>query len=184
METTAAVELTSRNHQSAKPALRSPAQISATVATIFAAAIFGFFYAWVCSTMWGLDNADPRIAIPAMQAMNESVRNFVFMPAFFFTPLVLAIAGLLALRERSKPSAYLLFAASVLYLVGGLGLTLLVNVPMNEELAQVTVPADRAEAAQIWQDYSSRWQVWNAVRTVVSGFALVLSVRVVAQLRT
>lgn len=22
-------------------------------------AIFGFFYAWVCSTMWGLDATDP-----------------------------------------------------------------------------------------------------------------------------
>ena len=26
-------------------------------------AIFGFFYAWVCSTMWGLDAADPFVAI-------------------------------------------------------------------------------------------------------------------------
>ncbi len=40
-------------------------------------AIFGFFYAWVCSTMWGLDQADPRVAIASMQAMNASVRNAV-----------------------------------------------------------------------------------------------------------
>ena len=37
---------------------------------LFCGAIFGFFYAWVCSTMWGLDSADPRVAIAAMQAMN------------------------------------------------------------------------------------------------------------------
>lgn len=53
---------------------------------LLAAAIFGFFYAWVCSTMWGLDAADPAIAIQAMQAMNASVRNAVFFPAFFLTP--------------------------------------------------------------------------------------------------
>lgn len=29
-------------------------------------AIFGFFYAWVCSTMWGLDQIDPNVAIEAM----------------------------------------------------------------------------------------------------------------------
>jgi hypothetical protein len=52
---------------------------------VFCGAIFGFFYAWVCSTMWGLDQADPRVAIAAMKAMNASVRNAVFFPAFFLT---------------------------------------------------------------------------------------------------
>ncbi|WGW03767.1 hypothetical protein [Tropicibacter oceani] len=29
-------------------------------------AIFGFFYAWACSTMWGLDAIDPEdVAVPA-----------------------------------------------------------------------------------------------------------------------
>lgn len=162
--------------------LYSPAHIAAVTATIFAGAIFGFFYAWVCSTMWGLDNADPRVAIAAMQAMNDSVRNFVFMPAFFFTPLVLAAAGFLAFREESMSSAYLLFGAAVLYAVGGLGLTLLVNVPMNEELARVTVPENIEEAASIWHDYSGRWQAWNGVRTVVSGLSLLMPVLAVARL--
>ena len=60
---------------------------------LLAAAIFGFFYAWVCSTMWGLDAAAPEIAIKAMQAMNASVRNAVFFPAFFLTPIVLALTA-------------------------------------------------------------------------------------------
>ena len=34
---------------------------------LFAGAIFGFFYAWVCSTMWGLDQANSSVAIQAMQ---------------------------------------------------------------------------------------------------------------------
>ncbi|CAH2407557.1 hypothetical protein MES5069_60169 [Mesorhizobium escarrei] len=32
---------------------------------VFCGAIFGFFYAWVCSTMWGLDQTDPRVTIVA-----------------------------------------------------------------------------------------------------------------------
>ena len=47
----------------------------AILALLHAGAIFGFFYAWACSTVWGLDAADPNVAIPAMQAMNASVRN-------------------------------------------------------------------------------------------------------------
>ena len=41
----------------------------ASLALLLAGAIFGFFYAWVCSTMWGLDSAHPVAAITAMQAV-------------------------------------------------------------------------------------------------------------------
>ncbi len=78
-------------------------RIAGLTAVVFSGAIFGFFYAWVCSTMWGLDATDPRVAIQAMQAMNGSVRNAVFAPAFFGTPFVLWIAALLAWRiDRSR----------------------------------------------------------------------------------
>lgn len=65
-------------------------------------AIFGFFFAWVCSTMWGLDDADPRVAIEAMQAMNASVRNWVFAPAFFGTPVFLAAAAAVAWAAQAR----------------------------------------------------------------------------------
>jgi uncharacterized membrane protein len=67
--------------------------LTSLVALVLTGAIFGFFYAWVCSTMWGLDDADPRVAIAAMQAMNASVRNAVFFPAFFLTPVALCVAA-------------------------------------------------------------------------------------------
>ena len=35
----------------------------AALALLHSGAIFGFFYAWICSTMWGLDAADPNVAI-------------------------------------------------------------------------------------------------------------------------
>ena len=66
---------------------------------LLSAAIFGFFYAWVCSTMWGLDSTDPRVAIKAMQAMNASVVNGIFAPAFFATPVMLAITGVILWRQ-------------------------------------------------------------------------------------
>lgn len=89
----------------------SPIVIGLSVASIvFCGAIFGFFYAWVCSTMWGLDQADPRVAIAAMQAMNASVRNWAFFPAFFLTPVVLVVTALAA-RAAGSGGAARLFAA-------------------------------------------------------------------------
>ncbi|TIP78494.1 MAG: hypothetical protein E5X60_39655, partial [Mesorhizobium sp.] len=74
-------------------------------------AIFGFFYAWVCSTMWGLDQTDPRVAIEAMQAMNASVRNAVFFPAFFLTPVVLGLTAAAMLFDGRKSPAFWFAAA-------------------------------------------------------------------------
>lgn len=137
---------------------------------LLGAAIFGFFFAWVCSTMWGLDAAEPRVAIAAMQAMNASVRNAVFFPAFFLTPVAMAItAALLLNAQRDAAIAFGIGAA--IYLIGGLILTLAVNVPMNEALAHIAIPDDPIAAADIWQSYSERWQIWNQIRTVASGIA-------------
>ncbi|MBA1140223.1 DUF1772 domain-containing protein [Mesorhizobium sp. CCANP35] len=145
------------------------------ISIILAGAIFGFFYAWVCSTMWGLDQADPRVAIKAMQAMNASVRNAVFFPAFFLTPVVLGLTAAAARYGGHKVPAFWFAAAGAVYLGFGLILTLSVNVPMNEALAATAVPDDITTARQVWQDYSGRWQFWNQVRTLTSGIALALA---------
>ena len=138
-------------------------------------AIFGFFYAWVCSTMWGLDAADPRVAIQAMQAMNASVRNMVFAPAFFGTPVALMATAALAYMTGRTGAATAFAVAAVVYLFGGLVLTMTVNVPMNEALAEVAVPESIEQAQDIWSAYSSKWQVFNQIRTGASWLALMLA---------
>lgn len=148
------------------------ASTSSLIALLLFGAIFGFFYAWVCSTMWGLDQADPRVAVEAMQAMNASVRNAVFFPAFFLTPLVGLIAAYFVWRSGEVQAAILLAAASIIYFVGALLPTMFVNVPMNEALAIVTGLDEPGRAAQIWADYSPTWQMWNIGRTIASGVAL------------
>ena len=137
-----------------------------------AGALFGFFYAWVCSTMWGLDAADPRVAIAAMQAMNASVRNLVFAPVFFGTPIILALTALVLWRSELGAAAIWFALAAAVVGVLAVGLTMAVNVPMNETLARQDVPEDIEAARAIWAAYSPDWQFWNQVRTVTSGVGL------------
>ena len=150
-------------------------RIAALTSLLFLGAIFGFFYAWVCSTMWGLDAADPRVAIAAMQAMNASVRNAVFFPAFFLTPLVLLATAALAWQARRTSAALGFAAAGALYAVGGILFTSLMNIPLNDGLAAVTVPTDIEAARAIWEQYSGEWQWRNITRTVLSGVALLIA---------
>lgn len=160
-------------------ALRSPVPATlvmlALISLLLCGAIFGFFYAWICSTMWGLDAADPAVAISAMQAMNASVRNAVFAPAFFGTPVALVITAIVARSSGRKRSAVAFLAAGGVYLFGGVVLTMCMNVPMNEALALISVPDDAAAAQYIWDNYSGDWQFWNVVRTFASGISLALT---------
>ncbi|WP_068305450.1 DUF1772 domain-containing protein [Pararhodobacter sp. CCB-MM2] len=144
------------------------------VALLFSGAIFGFFYAWTVSTMWGLDAADPRVAIEAMQAMNASVRNAAFAPVFFGTPFVLLFTASAAMAADRR-AAWLFGVAAVVYFVGALMLTVTVNVPLNEALAATAVPIERAQAALVWSEYSGRWQLFNEIRMALSGVSLLLT---------
>lgn len=143
------------------------------LALLLSAAIFGFFYAWVCSTMWGLDSTEPNIAIAAMQAMNASVRNPVFAPAFFGTAPALIVTAFLAWRDEATASAWAFGAAGLVYFLGGMVLTMTINAPMNQALA--LVDPDAPEAAGIWSAYSRDWQFWNQMRMLASGAALLLA---------
>lgn len=148
--------------------------LAALVGLLLSGAIFGFFYAWVCSTMWGLDAADPRVAIAAMQEMNASVRNMTFAPAFFGTGPVLALVAGLAYASGKPHVAIAFGVAAAVYVAGAMLPTILVNVQMNEALAATPAPEDRDAAREIWQAYSPPWQAWNLARTVASGAALTL----------
>jgi uncharacterized membrane protein len=147
-------------------------KLSALTATLITGALFGFFYAWVCSAMYGLDATDPRTAIQAMQSINASVRNAVFFPVFFLTPVALALtsAQLFVGSQRSPALFFGLAAVTAGFLA--IGLTIIVHIPMNEALAGLEVPSDIAAAQAIWDGYSPDWQFWNVVRTVTSGVAL------------
>ena len=119
----------------------------ALLSLLFISAIFGFFYAYSVSAMWGLDVVSPIAAIEAMQGINAEVRNAAFFPAFFLTPVFLAATALLAYRRTAQTAALAFGAAALVYLVGGIVLTAMMNIPMNEELAVVVIPENPTEAA-------------------------------------
>lgn len=153
-----------------------PTLILIYLSLLLSAAIFGFFYAWVCSTMWGLDAADPRVAIEAMQMMNGSVRNAVFAPAFFGTPVALGMTAFMLWRAQFNRSALLFSLSASIYLLFGLILTMAINVPMNEALGALSVPQDIDQAREIWAEYSGPWQFWNQTRAVASGISFLFAV--------
>ncbi|HLO47837.1 MAG TPA: anthrone oxygenase family protein [Kamptonema sp.] len=122
--------------------------------------------------MSALGRLQPAQGIAAMQAINITAINPLFMTALFGTAaacIFLAISSLLTWHQPG--SAYLLIG-SLFYLVGTLGVTIAFNVPMNDALA--IVKPESAEGANLWVNYLANWTFWNHIRTVAALVAGVL----------
>jgi uncharacterized membrane protein len=140
--------------------------LSATTTLLLTGAVAGVFFAYSVSVMIGLDAIRPEQAIAAMRSINDKIQNAVFLATFLLTPVAAAVTGVLLLVLGQRTPGIVFFLAAAVYVVGALVPSFAVNIPMNDTLDAARPSA--AEAARVWSDYSSRWTLWNHVRTVSS----------------
>ena len=126
----------------------------------------GIFFAFSNFVMKALGRLHPDEGIAAMQSVNVTVLNPGFFLVFFGTGALCVLLLVRALMDWEQPAARYVTAASVLYIAGTLGVTMLLNVPRNNALARAK-PGD-AEATRLWSDYLVTWTAWNTVRTVAA----------------
>jgi uncharacterized membrane protein len=143
------------------------------------ALIAGFFYSYSISVMPGLGVSDPLAATLAMRGINAVIRTPAFAFSFFGALAFPVAAGLLA---RTRAVAVLAVAGGLVYGIGGVAVTFMVNVPLNEALAAAS---PTASAPDLWREYATPWTIWNHVRTLASiiGFVLVTTALVIEHRR-
>lgn len=128
----------------------------------------GVFYGFSSFIMIGLARASDEAAGAGMSGINETALLPPFMSVFFGALLVPAGTGIWGLVEGRDGGAWVLAGAAV-YLVGTFGVTMALNVPLNNRLL-----ADHDKAAG-WRAYWRPWTAWNHVRTVAGIVATVLA---------
>jgi uncharacterized membrane protein len=141
------------------------------VAAIGCALVGGVFFAFSTFVMQGLDRLRPGAAVASMQEINRTAVTPAFMTLLFGTALLCLAAAIVALAELGESGAGLRLAGAVAYLLGTIAVTMLFNVPRNDELEAADPAAADADAA--WRRYRSVWVRWNHVRTVASTAAAV-----------
>jgi uncharacterized membrane protein len=124
----------------------------------------GLFFVFSVAIMKALGTLPPEKGMTAMQSINVAILNPVFMLVFMGTAALCAATFVLALLHWQSPGARHLLAGSLLYLIGGLLVTVVANVPMNDALAAAR--PGTPEAARLWASYLTGWTLWNHVRTV------------------
>jgi uncharacterized membrane protein len=96
----------------------------------------------------------------------QAGRHPAFMAALFETAVAcLGLIAWAALSWGERP-AVLVIAGGALYIVGTIGVTIVRNVPLNDELA--TLLPQGAGVAGRWDEYVTKWTAWNHVRTVAA----------------
>jgi uncharacterized membrane protein len=130
------------------------------------ALIAGVFFTFSNFVMNALSRIQPATGIIAMQSINITVINPLFMTTFLGTGVAcifLVISSLLKWHQIITTYSIL---SSVFYLVGTIGVTIAFNVPLNDALAKVD--PNSIDGMKLWATYVTDWTFWNHVRTLAA----------------
>lgn len=137
-------------------------EIALWAAALLAGGMAGLYYAFSAFIMRSLAALPAPAGADAMRSINHWILRSSFLPLFFGSSvlsLILAVIGIFNLSAAwGAPAAF----GGVVYAAGMFGVTVVVNVPLNDRLAAVDLTSP--EAARLWALYLSRWTRWNTVR--------------------
>ncbi|WP_312472801.1 MULTISPECIES: anthrone oxygenase family protein [Brucella] len=125
----------------------------------------GIFYAFSSFVMAALARIPANAGISAMQSINITVINGTFFAVFFGTALLCLAIIALGLMGFGSLSKWTMIGAGI-YLIGTIGVTMILNVPLNDQLA--VMDANAAASADVWIAYVRDWTLWNHVRAVAA----------------
>ncbi|NJO77590.1 MAG: DUF1772 domain-containing protein [Cyanobacteria bacterium RM1_2_2] len=128
--------------------------------------VAGVFFAFSTFVMTALARLQPREGIVAMQSINVTAINPLFMIALFGTGVACLFLAITSLFKWHQPGTVYLLVGSLVYFIGTIGVTIAFNVPLNDALA--IVKPDSAEGANLWARYLTTWTIWNHVRTIAA----------------
>ncbi|HVJ44083.1 MAG TPA: anthrone oxygenase family protein [Dongiaceae bacterium] len=133
--------------------------------------IAGVFFAFSSFVMQALGRLPAEQGIAAMQSINITVLNPLFLGSFMGTAVLCLVLIAAALFRWHEPQMICVIAGGALYVVGTVLVTMVFNVPLNESLADIS-PAS-AEGAALWSRYLTSWTMWNHLRTGCAALAAV-----------
>jgi uncharacterized membrane protein len=151
------------------------ATILLIITATLTALIAGLFYAYSCSVVLGLGKLSDSEYLKAMQSINREILNPAFFLSFMGTVVLLPVSTFV-FRGQSPVFLFLLIA-TLSYLIGVFGVTVLINVPLNEQLDKLDLANTASQAIrEMREKFESRWNFFNNIRTIFSVISIILTV--------
>ncbi|KQX65906.1 MULTISPECIES: DUF1772 domain-containing protein [unclassified Paenibacillus] len=130
----------------------------------------GIFFTFSAFVMTSLARLPAEQGITAMQSINTTILQSLFILVFMGTTFLSIILGIASSIKLGTVGAAYVLTGSLLILVGTFLVTVVFNVPLNDTLASVT--SGSSEGTRVWREYLAGWMPWNHVRTITSIAAL------------
>lgn len=134
----------------------------------------GVFFGYAISVNWALHRLKDDGYVRTMQHINRVIQNPWFFVAFFFPVFLLPLVTLLY-GPMGSLQFFLFLGASLAYVFGTFGITIVGNVPLNEQLDKF--PIETASSKGILEArtrYEHPWNRLHAIRTILGVVAVVL----------
>lgn len=146
-------------------------------AVLLTGLIAGLFYGYDCSVIKGFRNLTDKEYLNAFQSINRAILNPYFFLSFMGSLLVLPVATWLSYKAAAPISFYLLLAATVLYVVGVFGVTVVGNIPLNNQLDQFDISNAAPDAVKAMrQKFEPNWNRFHAIRTYANILSFLLAI--------
>ena len=146
-----------------------------TLATITTGLSAGLLFGYQVSVIPAFQTLSDTDYIAAMQAINIAIQNPIFLLVFFGAAIFLLVAVYQHRRTPGSPRFQLLVVATLVYIIGTLGITMGANVPLNDTLAAFSPHLSTlTQAAMARSAFETPWDTWHLIRTIASTGSLVL----------
>lgn len=152
-------------------AMNTILMILSVVAIAGSGLMAGLFFVFSVSVMSALAQMPAREGMKAMQLINRTILNPVFLSAFFGTAVACLLVAVISAWQRPPDFGWAI-AGACLYLLGGFLVTAFCNVPLNNSLDKL--PADDPASHEEWARYLQIWTRWNHLRAAACLSACVL----------
>jgi uncharacterized membrane protein len=149
-------------------------QIVLVVAALLCSLVAGFLFAFAVVIMPGIRNLGDREFLRAFQAIDGVIQRGQPLFRFAWLGSVLTLVAGLALGAGQVPGPERLFLAIAggVYLLGVQLPTVLVNIPLNNQVRALDLEeADAASCHSARERFEPRWNRWNAIRTALAVLA-------------
>lgn len=130
----------------------------------------GIFFTFSAFIMTSLARLPAEHGISAMQSINTTILQSLFILVFMGTTSLSIILGIASSIKLGTAGAAYVLTSSLLIFVGVFLVTIVFNVPLNDTLASVN--SGSSEGSRVWTEYLAGWMPWNHVRTIASIAAL------------
>jgi len=147
------------------------------LATFLCTIVSGFLLAFSIVVMPGIKNLSDKQFIKTFQVIDRVIqdRQPIFMLIWIGSLISIIIASILSFQEIEGYKLTLMILASIIFLVCVHIPTILINVPLNNELQSFDTLTENTNSCKTTRDkFEVKWNHWNLIRTLFSCIASVL----------